>query len=130
MSRKIVHRSVLPLLRTLQERRWVIFKTLTHSKPLLIGTVYDTLRRCGNPTCACAKTPTHLQTLLMSVHQGKRRCQFVRQEDLAWVRQAWEHYKEFRKALREIRALHRKELSLLGAQMKRKATSYEKLKRA
>jgi len=125
MSTKITHRSVLPLLRVLQKRRWAIFETLAHPKRLLIGTVYDILRRCGNPTCACAKTPTHLQTLFMSVRQGKRRCQFIRQEDLPWVREAAVHYKEFRQALREIRALNRKELKLLGVQMKRKATSYE-----
>ena len=116
-------------MRALQKRRWAIFKTLTHAKPLIIGTVYQTLRRCGNPTCACVKDPTHLQTLLMAVHKGKRRCQFVRQEDFPTVRQAWDHYKEFRQALREIRALNRKELRLLGVQMKRKATSLEELKR-
>jgi hypothetical protein len=125
LSRKIAHRSVLPLLRALEKRRWTILKNLTHPQRLLIGTVYDVLRRCGNPSCACAKTPTHLQTLFMSVHQGKRRCQFIRQEDLPWVREASNHYKEFRQALREIRALNRKELTLLGVQMKRKATSYE-----
>lgn len=126
MSRKIArHRSVLPLLRALQKRRWTLFKKLTHPRNLLIGTVYDILRRCGNPSCACAKTPTHRQTLFMSVRQGKRRCQFIRQEDLPWVQEAAGHYKEFRQALREIRALNRKELRLLGVQMKRKAISYE-----
>ena len=129
MSRKIAHHFVLPHLRALQKRRWTIFKTLTQAKPLIIGTLYQTLRRCGNPTCACAKEPTHLQTLLMVVHKGKRRCQFVRQEDLPKVRQAWDHYKEFRQALREIRALNQKELRLLGVQMKRKAISLEELKR-
>lgn len=117
-------RSVLPLLRALQKRRWALFKKFTHPKRLLIGTVYDVLRRCGNPSCACAKTPTHRQTLFMSVRQGKRRCQFIRQEDLPWVREASGHYKEFRQAFCEIRALNRKELKLLGVQMKRKATSY------
>jgi hypothetical protein len=126
MSTKIAqHRSVLPLLRALQKRRWTLFKNLTHPQRLLIGTVYDVLRRCGNPSCACAKAPTHRQTLFMSVRRGKRCCQFIRQEDFPWVAEASDHYKEFKRALREIRALHRKELKLLGLQMKRKAALYE-----
>lgn len=118
-------RSVLPALRALQKRRWTFFKRLTRPQRLLIGTVYDVLRRCGNPSCACAKAPTHRQTLFLSARHGKRRCQFIRQEDLPWVREAWNHYKEFRQALREIRTLNRREMKLLGAQMRRRATSYE-----
>ena len=118
-------RSVLPLLRELHRRRWALFKRTTHPRALLIGTVYDVLRRCGNPSCRCAKKPTHRQTLFLSIHQGKRRCQFIRQEDLSWVRQAWEHYRECKKALQEIRALYRREGQLLRAQIKRRSVLYE-----
>ena len=114
-------------LQSLQKERQALLKTLQDARPLLIGTVYDVLRRCGNPSCRCAAKPTHRQTLFLSTHQGKRRCQFVRQKDVQTVRRAWERYREFRKALKQIRAINLREWKLLLAKMKKRGVTYNQL---
>jgi hypothetical protein len=87
-------------------------------QPVVIGNVYDVRRRCGNPSCHCAKKPTHLQTLLIYVDKGRRRCRFVRQKDAAWVKRAWQRYGSLRKALKEYRAINYKELGILRVQIR------------
>ena len=114
-------------LQDLQKNRQDLLRTLQDPSPLLIGTVYDVLRRCGNPSCHCANKPTHRQTLLLYTKQGKRHCRFVRKKDVREVQKAWMRYQEFRRALRQIRAINRREWDLLLAQMKKRAVAYEKL---
>ena len=116
---------VLAQLQDLQSRRQGLLKTMTDSEQLIVGTVYDVLRRCGNPSCHCAEKPGHRQTLLIFVKKGKRVCKFVRLEDVDWVREAWKRYRVFKKDLRTIRTLQKRELKLLEAQMRQRHVSYE-----
>jgi hypothetical protein len=102
-------------------RREELLKILLSDEPLLVGSVYDTLRRCGNPTCRCAKRPTHRQTLLIFTKAGRRRCRFVRQEDAALLREAAVRYRVWRHALREFRTLQDRERGLLKVQIRKRA---------
>lgn len=102
-------------------RREEVLKILLADEPFLVGTVYDTLRRCGNPTCRCAERPTHRQTLLIFTKAGRRRCRFVRQGDAASLRQAAERYRATRQALRELQALQNRERGLLRVQILKRA---------
>jgi hypothetical protein len=102
-------------------RREEILKILLADEPLLIGSVYDTLRRCGNPTCRCADRPTHRQTLLIFTKAGRRCCRFVRQADAALLRDAAERYRLWRQALREFQTLQNRERALLKVQIRKKA---------
>lgn len=111
-------------LRALQKRRQVLLREMLGPEPLIVGTVCDVLRRCGNPACHCAKAPTHRQTLLLYGKDGKRTSRFIRQRDVPWVRQAWRRYLRFKKALRELRALHFQELRLLREQLKLRAAVF------
>lgn len=112
-------------LQDLQNRRQALLNTMMDAEQMIIGSVYDVLRRCGNASCHCAEKPAHRQTLLIFVKKGKRVCKFVRQEDAEWVREAWKRYRGFKKDLRTIRALQKRELKLLGAQMRQHRISYE-----
>jgi hypothetical protein len=109
----------------LKAQRRALLSTLAQSQPIIVGNVYDVMRRCGNPSCHCAAKPGHRQTLLIYVDNGKRRCKFVRQADAEWVKQAWERYRECKKALREFRALQNRELGVLRAQIQARRISYE-----
>lgn len=92
--------------------------------PLIVGTVCEVLRRCGIPTCHCAKAPAHRQTLLLYGEGGRRTSKFIRQRDVVWVRQAWRRYRRFKEALRELRALHSRELELLRVQIRVRAIQF------
>lgn len=109
----------------LKAQRRALLGTLAQGQPIIVGNVYDVMRRCGNPSCHCAAKPGHRQTLLIYIDNGKRRCKFVRQADAEWVKQAWQRYRECKKALREFRALQTRELVVLRAQIQARRVSYE-----
>lgn len=111
----------LRTLEALWRKRKALLKALLTDEPVLLGTVYDTLRRCGNPTCQCAKEPTHLQTLLTFTKAGERKCRFVRQEDAPKLYQAAERYRAWKKALKEFQTLQNREAALLKVQIRKKA---------
>ncbi len=108
-------------LEDLWQRRKELLELLLQDAPVVVGTVYDTLRKCGNPTCHCAKRPTHRQTLLLFTKAGRRRCRFVRQEDAAVLRQAAQRYREWRKALQDFHTLQNRERGLLKGQILKRA---------
>lgn len=112
-------------IKVLDVRRLALLKTLTNGDPVVIGNVYDVMRRCGNPSCHCAAKPGHSQTLLIYVEDGRRRCKFVRKDDAERVKAAWERYRECKRALREFRALQKRELEVLRAQIQARRLSYE-----
>ena len=111
--------------RALEIQRRALLKKLTQGGPIIIGNVYDVMRRCGNLSCHCAAKPCHRQTLLIYVEKGKRRCKFVRGADAEGIKQAWERYRECKKALSEVRALQKRELGILRAQIQARRISYE-----
>jgi len=112
-------------IKSLQTRRRALLRTLTQGEPIVIGNVYDVMRRCGNPSCHCAAKPAHRQTLLIYVEDGKRRCKFVRKADAKRIKAAWERYRECKRALREFRALQKRELEVLRVQIQNRRFSYE-----
>jgi uncharacterized protein YjiS (DUF1127 family) len=104
-------------LQALQKRRRALLREMLRPDPLIVGTVCEVLRRCGTPTCHCAKTPGHRQTLLLYGEGGRRTSRFIRSQDVAQVRRAWQRYRRFREALRELRTLNTRELQLLRVQI-------------
>ncbi len=109
----------------LVRRRHQLRRVLTDPRPLLIGTVYKTRVRCGNPRCHCAKRLAHPKTFLVFQDGGKRRCKLVRLADVRWVFQAAERYKNFRNALREIRSIDLKEVRNFMAMAQERAIRYQ-----
>ena len=110
-------------LEALWRRREALLQLLLANEPLLVGSVYDTLRRCGNPTCRCADRPTHRQTLLIFTKAGRRRCRFVRKDQAPSLYEAAERYRLCRKALRAFRTLQNRERELLWVQILKRAIS-------
>ena len=108
-------------LEDLWRRREELLAILQADDPVLVGTVYDTLRRCGNPTCHCAGRPSHRQTLLIFTRAGHRHCRFVRQGEAEPLRRAAERYRAWRQAFREFHALQNRERVLLRAEIRKTA---------
>ena len=109
----------------LDTRRRAMSGKIEESPPIIVGNVYDVLRRCGNPTCHCAVKPCHRQTLYMYVENGRRYCKFVRREDEKWVKAAWRRYRECKLALKEILAINKQELRLLRGQISKRRVFYK-----
>ncbi|MBU1598487.1 MAG: hypothetical protein KKE98_08650 [Nanoarchaeota archaeon] len=105
-------------LKVLHKRRQASLKLLLRQEPVIIGNVYDVMRRCGNASCHCAVKPCHRQTLLIYTENGRRRCKFVRRRDAERIKQAWLRYKECKKVLRELLTLNNKEMGLLRVQLR------------
>ena len=116
---------VVRRLRAAEARRAVVVAELAQTDGLIIGSLSEVQRRCGKPSCHCAERPGHPQTILMSVQDGHRRCQLIRQADLAAVHQAVERYRAFRQGLRLLSTLDSTVLALLKALMRRRDEGYE-----
>jgi len=112
-------------LRDILEKRKKLIDRLIISGPLVVGNVYDVMRRCGNPYCHCAVKPGHRQTLLIYTQKGHRHCKLVRRNDEERIKQAWQNYRNYRKALGEIRTLNQRELSILRAEIKNRRFRYK-----
>ncbi len=108
-------------LQKLWRRRERLLAILLADLPVLVGTVYDTLRRCGNPSCHCAERPGHRQTLLVFTQGGQRRCRFVRQGEADSLKEAAGRYRAWRKAFREFQTLQNRERGLLRAEIRKNA---------
>ena len=117
--------TVVRRLHEAESRRAVVVAELAQTDALIIGSLSEVQRRCGKPSCHCAERPGHSQTILMSVQDGRRRCQLIRQADLAAVRQAVERYRAFRKGLRLLSTLDSTVLALLKELMRRCDEGYE-----
>jgi hypothetical protein len=100
-------------LREVESRRAAVVDELAQTDALIIGSLSVVQRRCGKPSCHCAERPGHPQAILMSVEDGRRRCQLIRKADLDTVRQAVERYRSFRAGLRLLSTLDSKVLALL-----------------
>lgn len=109
----------------IQSRRQGMFRQIEENLPILVGNVYDVMRRCGKPSCHCAAKPCHRQTLYMYVEKGRRYCKFVRREDEKWVKAAWQQYRKCRKALKEILAINKQELRFLRGQILKRRIRYK-----
>ena len=116
---------VVRRLRAAESRRAVVVAELAQTDGLIIGSLSEVQRRCGKPSCHCAERPGHPQTILMSVQEGRRRCQLIRQADLAAVRHAVERYRAFREGLRLLNTLDSTVLALLKELMRLRDEGYE-----
>jgi hypothetical protein len=116
---------VVQRLRSAAAQRAAVVDELAQTDPLIIGSLSEVQRRCGKPGCHCAERPGHAQTILMSVHDGRRRCQLIRQADQTAVREAVERYRAFREGLRRLSTLDATVLALLKELMRLRDEGYE-----
>jgi len=82
-------------------------------EPLLPGSLYSLRRRCGKPTCHCARGELHTSTVLSYRGQGRPQNITPAPAQLADVRELTEAYRHFRQARSQLLRLQRQLLTLI-----------------
>jgi len=113
-------------LRRLHDERSRLLRLLRRGDELAIGTVSVVRRKCGKSSCHCAEGAGHPQNLfLFKGDDGRRHCKLVRRQHEDRLQRASRSYREFRDALRRLRAINQREERVLVALMKGRALHYE-----
>jgi hypothetical protein len=79
---------------------------------LVKGNVYELARKCGKPSCVCARGQLHRSLVLSWSHQGKTRLMTIPPEKLDRVRAHSEHYLRYRRARARVTEIHQQILQL------------------
>ena len=112
-------------LRRIERQRALVIDRMLDKTPLLRASLSHVLQRCGTSTCRCAEKPSHPVWRLASSKNGRQRCQLVRKDDVDWVAEYVNRYKDFRQDLRTLDAIQKEEKALLRGLMEIRGTQYE-----
>src|SRR5208283_5139312 len=85
-------------LRELQQQLPSLLEAFLGREPLLPGSLYTLRRRCGKPTCHCARGEPHASTVLSYRGQGRPQNITPPPEHLRAVQQLTNDYRLFRQA--------------------------------
>jgi hypothetical protein len=83
--------------------------------PLVKGSVYALRRKCGKPTCGCARGALHGTLVLSWSEAGRTRLQTLLPDRPGDVRAAVRRYQRFRRARARLVKLHAEMLRLIDA---------------
>ena len=87
-----------------------LLERFLEGRPLTKGTLYVLRRKCGKPSCRCAKGQRH-ETMAVSARvAGKTRLWTISPERVAEIRRRIEHYRRFRRARAAFINHHRRRL--------------------
>jgi len=81
--------------------------------PLIKGNVYEMSRKCGKPSCACARGQLHKSMVLSWSHQGKTRLRSVPPQRLEELRSKSEEYLRFRRARAQVSVICKQMLNVI-----------------
>ena len=81
--------------------------------PLVKGNVYEMSRKCGKPSCACARGQLHKSMVLSWSHQGKTRLRSVPPQRLEELRSKSEEYLRFRRARAQVSVICKQMLNVI-----------------
>jgi hypothetical protein len=103
-----------------------LIRLLTGNQELAVGSVARVRRKCGSPRCRCATGEGHPQVLfLFTDENGRRRCKLVRRADEKKLLRAGECYRNWRKALNQLRANENHQKQILLALREDRSIHYE-----
>ena len=111
--------------RYLDSRRRKLQGSLLYPGEMIRGSLYEIRRSCGNPRCRCARGEKHVATCLSLPVKGKKRLVYVRREDHDWVRKQAASYRDYQKAMAEIRKINEEIVSILAALRDTKTRMYK-----
>jgi hypothetical protein len=104
----------------LRQRKYALLRGLQIPPDALPGALALTHRRCGTPTCWCAKGEGHPMWSLTFMVDGKRHVEFIPNEWVEQVRPLVEQGREFKDAVAEVFAANAQLLALLRRQTTKK----------
>jgi hypothetical protein len=100
-------------LRELQQQLPALLESFLGRDPLLPGSVYILRRRCGKPTCHCARGEPHASTVLSYRGQGRPQNITPPPEHVPAVQKLTDDYRQFRQARTQLLRLQRQVLKLI-----------------
>lgn len=104
----------------LRQRKYALLRGLKIPPDALPGSLALTHRRCGTPTCWCAKGEGHPMWSLTFMVSGKRRVEFIPQEWVEEIRPLVEQGRECKDAVAEVFAANAQLLALWRRQSTKK----------
>jgi hypothetical protein len=86
----------------LRQRKFRLLQTLRIPEDALPGSLALIHRRCGKPTCHCAKGEGHPVWVLTYTYQGKKHVEWIPEEWVEEIRARVEEGRAFQEAFREV----------------------------
>jgi hypothetical protein len=99
----------------LRDELGLLLEVFLARDPLVKGSVYALRRKCGKPTCACARGELHGSVVLSWSEAGRTRLRSLPPSRRGDVRAAARRYQRFRRARARLVKLHAQMLRLIDA---------------
>ncbi len=99
-------------------------------KQMIRGTYVQTHRKCGKPTCRCAREiEGHPGYQISWTKDGRSRSKAIPKEDIAWIKKMTGNYKKWRTLRSRIRKLTDEERKLLDLEEEKLIQKTESLRK-
>lgn len=96
-------------LSSLQKRQAQIHDTiskLSEERIMTPGAFKTVFVKCGNPNCWCANDDDgHPFNRITWTENGKARTKSIPEEDIPWIKEVTQNYRDFRKIKRELKSI-------------------------
>lgn len=99
----------------LHEELGLLLEVFLARDPLVKGSIYELRRKCGKPTCACARGDLHGSVVLSWSEAGRTHLRSLPPGRRGDVRAAVHRYQRFRRARARLVKLHAGMLALIAA---------------
>ena len=105
--------STFEKLKKIEKQRSLLLSDLQRIGHMIRGTYVETHRKCGKPTCWCAKeSKGHPSYQISWTKDAKSRSKAIPREDIIWIKEMTGNYRKWRIIRSNIRKLE-KELRIL-----------------
>lgn len=99
--------SSLDRIKELEKQRNRILKQILAFRSMLPGAYKEVYCKCGKPNCWCYKKGGHLFRRITWSENGRSKTKAIPEEDISWIKELTENYREFQKKRRQIKELER-----------------------
>jgi len=96
----------------LRQRKFELIRRFKIPEDLLPGSLSETHRRCGKPTCHCADSPGHPVWSLTFMVSGRKRVERIPEDWVEEVRRRVEAGRAFKEVVAEVFAANAQLLAL------------------
>ncbi len=98
--------SSLDRIKKLEKQRSRILKQIIAFRSMLPGAYKEVYCKCGKPNCWCYKKGGgHLFRRITWSENGRSKTKAIPEEDIDWIKELTENYREFQKKRRQIKEL-------------------------
>ena len=106
--------SSLNRIKELEKKRSRILRQILDSRSMLPGAYNEVYCKCGKPNCWCYKEGGHLFRRITWSENGQSKTKAIPKEDIGWIKELTDNYREFQKKRRQIKELEALLKELIG----------------